>query len=324
MASRGEEQLRQVLKTLQQLSLGQLSRVLRSGRNRQVINLLGQLGPSGKLIRDVANLAVKRGDAKSLKALQQAIRQSGAMILPPLDKRGQLPKGYSQRQADEITRQAVEWLQARGYQVASPEERKVEAREAAAKRASAQRRQRGTVTLPLPDTNVPHEYSVHHPMVTREMIPVGASSNVHSYGYDWRRRRLYVRFLGTSQGGARIGEGALYGYDGVSPKLFLDLLDASSKGTWVWDNLRIRGTISGHQFDYALRGLGEQRDGSTGGLYVPRKATIGPDGEMFIPREFMSYRTRQIYRSSKPEQVVRPLRPGFPDRPDRGGFRRET
>ncbi len=317
MASRGEEQLRQAVKRLQHMSFGQLGRMLRNRRNRQVLDLLDRLGPSGKLIKDVARLAVQRGgDATSLKALHGAIKHSGAAILPPLDKRGRLPAGYTQRQADEIAAQAAAWLEARGYRVQKPEEKLVEARDAA-RRRTEQSQRRGVVTLPLPDGNVPHEYSVHHPMVTREMVPVGSSSNVHSYGYDWRKRRLYVRFLATGADGSRGGKGPLYGYEGVPPRLFLDLLDASSKGVWVWDNLRIRGTYSGHQFDYALRGLGPS-------LYVPRKATLTAEGEAFIPREFLSYRDNRVHRSELGEQLVRPLRPGFPDRPDRGGFRRES
>jgi hypothetical protein len=45
-------------------------------------------------------------------------------------------------------------------------------------------------------------------------------------------------------------------------------MSAPSKGGWVWDHLRIRGTVSGHQKDYELAGI-------VGG-YVPRKATYGP------------------------------------------------
>jgi hypothetical protein len=39
-------------------------------------------------------------------------------------------------------------------------------------------------------------------------------------------------------------------------------------GSWVWDALRIRGTVSGHQKDYELVGIM--------GNYVPRKATVRP------------------------------------------------
>ena len=48
--------------------------------------------------------------------------------------------------------------------------------------------------------------------------------------------------------------------------LYSSILDANSKGEWVWDHLRVRGTHSGHQKDYALVGIASG--------YVPRKATV--------------------------------------------------
>ena len=71
-----------------------------------------------------------------------------------------------------------------------------------------------------------------------------------------------------------IGPGPLYRYDGVSPDAFLSMLTAGSKGTWIWDNLRIRGTVSGHQKDYSLVGIMPTPEYPEG--YVPRKATVEP------------------------------------------------
>ncbi len=80
----------------------------------------------------------------------------------------------------------------------------------------------------------------------------------------------------------RGGPGSLYRYANVTPEEFLTLLAANSKGDWVWDHLRIRGTWSGHQKDYELVGVE--------GGYVPRKATVrrNPQNkqleEWFVPR----------------------------------------
>lgn len=116
------------------------------------------------------------------------------------------------------------------------------------------------------------------------MIPV-RSSNVHSIGYEWGNRgatgNLMVRFLGGT-GKARSGPGALYRYIGVPRAVFVAFKMASSKGKFVWDELRIRGTISGHQYPYELAGTD-----SAG--YIPRQAGLkrGFTGEWYLRRSYM-------------------------------------
>lgn len=88
------------------------------------------------------------------------------------------------------------------------------------------------------------------------------SSNVHSYWYLQNKQILVVRYL--SDGG---GAGPIYHYYNVPKRVFDSMKSASSKGAFVWDTLRIRGTIFGHQYDYALVGTSDQN--------VPRKATVG-------------------------------------------------
>lgn len=175
-----------------------------------------------------------------------------------------------------------------------------------------------------------------HPLVTGEMIETPDSSNVHSFGFDNETHSLFVRFkdqskkaaagykiksvFSSSGGGFGAGRphrpGALYMYHHVPARLFLTFIDASSKGGWVWDHLRIRGTLSGHQYDYALVGVQ--------GAYVPRKATLTPEGEAFIPRTIFTDKGRSL-SSPLPEQLVRPLRPLYPGggslgRPPNDGF----
>jgi hypothetical protein len=155
------------------------------------------------------------------------------------------------------------------------------------------------------------KYPPQHPIVTGEMQPAPESKNVYSYGYSSDSGNLYVRFRSEDTG----GPGSLYRYSDVTPEEFMGLMAVTSKGGWVWDNLRIRGTISGHQKDYALVGI-------IGG-YVPRKATVGPlmragagwrmagsgetpdyMGAIYLPRNKLT--TQRNWVTS-----IRPLSPAF-------------
>lgn len=120
------------------------------------------------------------------------------------------------------------------------------------------------------------------------MVPV-RSSNVEAIGFEWPDSgtvgNLLVRFLGgTSKN--RSGKGPTYRYLGVDRSVYLAFLRASSKGSEVWNQLRIRGTVSGHQYPYELTSLGDDER-------VPRQAGFkrGEKGEFFIPRNFAGRRS---------------------------------
>lgn len=125
---------------------------------------------------------------------------------------------------------------------------------------------------------------------TGEMIDV-KSSNVHSIGFRAdprsgdppRSGTLLIRFLGKDAGGKRSGPGALYEYHEVPADLFRKFKWAASKGKFVWDNVRVRGTVSGHKFAYDLAGISQG--------YVPRQAGLrrGHQGEWFMPRKFAGH-----------------------------------
>lgn len=108
------------------------------------------------------------------------------------------------------------------------------------------------------------------PLLTGQMIKV-RSSNVHSIGYLWNDEdpahgTLQVRFLDHRKGReGRAGSG--YQYFQVHPEVFIAFTKAASKGKFVWDRLRVRGTVSGHQYRYAIATLSSDE-------YVPRKARI--------------------------------------------------
>ena len=102
------------------------------------------------------------------------------------------------------------------------------------------------------------------------------SSNVHSFAWEGppATGNLLVRFK-NKQGGS----GALYRYHGTPHALYDGMAKASSKGQFVWNSLRIRGSVSGHQFPYSLIHTGDTK-------YVPRQAGLrrGYTGEHFMKR----------------------------------------
>lgn len=165
------------------------------------------------------------------------------------------------------------------------------------------------------------QLSPEHPIQTGKFQEV-SSSNVHSIAYDAQEGTLFVRFWAKKwdkEAGdfIKTGPGPIYAYYFVPPQMFLDLLDAGSKGEWIWDNLRIRGTVSGHRFDYRLVAIA--------GQYVPRKATFmplepgqwtGQYAEVFTPR-LVQLPSGQWIRSLRPLETVRTFQPTGPIPPER-------
>lgn len=143
------------------------------------------------------------------------------------------------------------------------------------------------------------------PIITGEMIPV-KSSNVHSIGFIWNDDRpaegtLKVRFLDSSGGKKSSRGGATYHYYDVHPRVFIEFQKASSKGKFVWDKLRVRGTVSGHQYRYELARL------SSSG-YVPRQATRIGDEEWYLQRSVKAADGREM-RSALKDRMIRQLTP---------------
>lgn len=73
------------------------------------------------------------------------------------------------------------------------------------------------------------------------------SSNVSRVIYDIEHESLYV----TYASGHRT-DGRTYRYWTVTYREAAALYNSASKGRYVWDNLRIRGTLLGHRKNYAL------------------------------------------------------------------------
>lgn len=78
---------------------------------------------------------------------------------------------------------------------------------------------------------------------------------------------------GSTVSGKTNERGPMYAYFSVPPAVFSRMRDAVSKGKFVWDNLRIRGTVYGHRYRYVLaKGVVITQDGVSG-VYIPRMAT---------------------------------------------------
>ena len=109
-----------------------------------------------------------------------------------------------------------------------------------------------------------------------------ASSNVHAARYLWDEKILELQFKGHSDQG-----GYYYQYFNVPQMLAGTILSTASPGRWVWDHLRVRGTVTGYQYDYVrLTGFaGVSRTATKVGLLpedVAQKRTGGniPLGEV--------------------------------------------
>ncbi len=103
------------------------------------------------------------------------------------------------------------------------------------------------------------------------------SSNVYAFAYDEDEGILYVTYKANGKankdGKRPHVRGAMYSYGGrmrkVPKHVYVEMRAAASKGKFVWDYLRVRGTIWGHHYPYTL--VSPSMAGNV--LYVPRKAT---------------------------------------------------
>jgi len=296
-----------------------------AGRSEWTIvkRFLDSLGPVGTFLESIFSPLGKSpyaaaGFRISVLDAIHLLRGFGFEVLPPAEMK--LPKEELERSvwaAYYFLREHADMLLRRPeYGLAGAAPRPADAEEELAERREARLPGGETVMVPM-GFGGPREFPADHPLVTGEMVEV-ASSNVHSIGYDLDAQTLYVRFWAET---VRKGEvvrfpASLYGYREVRPEEFLEFLGARSKGNWVWDRLRERGTVSGHKKPYFLAGI-------TGG-YVPRQAALttikGPKtgrtylAEVFRPRVVL-HEGRWI-ESKLPLEVVQVLKVVKPPRPE--------
>jgi hypothetical protein len=171
-------------------------------------------------------------------------------------------------------------------------------------------------------SNFRGRYYIDDPAITGKMQPV-RSSNVHSIGFQMNlqnpmRSTLFVKYLQTYGNKGVKGSGPTYGYKNVPPQVFQSFLAANSKGKFVWDQLRIRGTVAGAQYEYYLDSI------SRG--YVPRRAVIENGIQILKRRKRQEAKSGRTVISQLRERVIGPYRPprGSPvnrGNPDRGSRR---
>jgi hypothetical protein len=165
-------------------------------------------------------------------------------------------------------------------------------------------------------------YFIDDPAVTGKMVPV-RSSNVHSIGFQMNLKNpltstMFVKYLQKQGNGGVLGSGPTYGYKNVHPKLFQEFMAANSKGGFVWDRLRVRGTVAGSQYEYYLDSI------SRG--YVPRRAVIVNGIQILKRRKQTEAKSGRTVVSQLRDRVIGPYRPhkgAGPNRgnPDRGSQR---
>ncbi len=287
-----------------------------------VKQFLRSLGPIGTLLESIFVPLAKSpyaapGFRLSVLDAINLLRGFGFEVLPPPEMK--LPKEELERSvwaAYYFLQEHAEMLLRRPeYGLAGLAPRPAEVEQEVQERREARLPISDTVMVPM-RFGGPREFPATHPIVTGEMVEV-RSSNVHSIGYDLDNQTLYVRFWAET---TRRGEivrfpGSLYGYRDVWPEEFLEFLEAPSKGNWVWDHLRERGTVSGHKKPYFLAGI-------VAG-YVPRQAALttirGPKtgktyiAEVFRPR--VVFHERLWIESKLPLEVVQVFKVVKPPRP---------
>jgi hypothetical protein len=125
------------------------------------------------------------------------------------------------------------------------------------------------------------------------------SGNVFAFRYERATSTLFVSYKAprfeTGEGSNRFHKGRLthyqanggrhdgklnergptYAYFDVPIRVFVRMKLAASKGRFVWDELRVRGTLWGHQYRYSLVGAEATVTDTDGELvpYIPRRAT---------------------------------------------------
>lgn len=325
---------RRAVRSLLQLPFGtvagEIQRYSRGGLTKGLMDLLlGQMGPVGTILKSIVDrpAELKGGINQQLQAAANLLKAFGFEVTSPA--------GATVAGVGRGVEGVIDVLENLGYTVLPPGEepkigkrRRGEERAAGAGKGSEEQEStpfpfgisqktkaggdRRVVKVPM-SSGVNRQFQANHPIVTGDMVRAD-SHHVYEYGYDIESAFLYVRFCADTQGVSdQKIPGSLYQYAEVTPEMFLAFHEARGSNEWIWDRLRIRGTVSGHQKPYRLVGI-------MGG-YVPRQATLRADGEWFIKRQIKTTSGKWL-ESQKPEMLVRPLQgepwTGRPQTPSRG------
>lgn len=274
-----------------------LDKYARSREQELVGKALDAMGPLGQIVKAFlrpTGQALTPHIDKELQAAIQLLQAFGHEVIPPPAAQAGV-KGKAE--------QAQKYLETLGFQVNKPKALPGWREFVQQQQITKGKPPRKTVDIDVGAGRL-SRIKLDDPVLTGNMIPV-ESSNVHSIGFMMAAGSpqigtLLVRFL-QPRGESKVA-GPLYEYYNVRTELFQRFRRAASKGRFVWDNLRIRGTLSGHRYDYKLAGI------SYG--HVPRKATLTGRGEEFVKRTFLGEHSRTGERKlfeSRETILVRPI-----------------
>lgn len=304
----------------------QVARYARGGGGQAVLDyVFKSLGPLGGILRGLIRPGGQAvGSVQDeLDAAQQLLQAFGYNVQSP---------GATGRPAKRQSRKdwAQNFLENLGFTVIPPEEEEEEAEEPTfepprGSKPDRQPKQSQSGKIEVRIGGRKRQYDPNDPVLTGEMLRV-ESSNVWAIGYIFNHSNpmkgdLRVQYGQKRGKGGSLSAGPVYEYHSIHPDVFVAFQKARSKGEWVWDRLRIRGTVSGHTVPYDLVGIA---DG-----YVPRKASRFGPNEYFVKRE-VSVGGQKIESQLEDRFVGRaqPQRPsmGIPNRgvpnrgaPNRGG-----
>lgn len=137
---------------------------------------------------------------------------------------------------------------------------------------------------------------------------VETSENVYAIAYDIASETLYVQYKHWDPSmplDSQEGPGAIYAYSPVPLFKARSLFRAQDVSSWIWDNIRVRGTWSQHKTGMRIM------TSSQG--YLPRRAAMGKNNqEWFIPRQ-MGLPGGGSLKSSLPLRPAPPM--GYDGRP---------
>lgn len=299
--------------------LEEVSRYFRGGR-RGKFNVLSGFGQVLSVVADLLRGVGVPGAADIEQALD-VMAESG--LTPPSGSprggRSAPSGGYSHGERAWPVPPTPATRSQRGYRVAPP-------RTAAPPPGPATTGRQPPARRPPPDLAAEDDWPEEHLVDTRvvsaplEAVMSGKdplvwtetpqSSNVYSFAFDRDEGILYVTFKAPSKERPRPQvTGPTYAYGSkarpIPPRLFESLARASSKGRWVWDHLRVRGSRWRHQVPYILAYGGFDASGEQ---YIPRKATARGFRVRTVPVVGQG-RRGAAGRSNLPEQIFSSISP---------------
>lgn len=211
----------------------------------------------------------------------------GSELPPPIPKRGELPPPIPKRGVTPPSTPKITAISTPGYR----------------------NRHSPLFHDPDPDSDFVEAF---HPNQFSEQHMVLNSTNVYSYMYDFFNNTLFVTYRAYSKvkkssqwdtaGGDQRpnSQGVTYAYFHVEERQYLRMRGYASKGEYVWDSLRKRGTIAGTQYEYSAVDPQTNKDGS---IYVPRKATNKGFRNRSIVIGDITRTKPKIVRNTLPEQI---------------------